>query len=363
MNSPTCDVLIIGAGPAGASLALSLCQNGLDVILAEKKSIIDHPVRCAELVTRNAASLFDFRIKGIDGHIDSMETYIGFIKEASSSAPGFMLNRKIFTSDLAARFVEEGGRLYKSSSFGSVSCRKSRGLSSILWQRQGPLEVRSKIVVGADGAASRVREGLAGREDRFMVAYQENIAIKAVPHKARVFFSPSIPGGYGWLFPKKSSINLGIGISKAAKADLRQAYSDFKRALIVKGFINGAEGAKKKAVSGLIPAGGMVQPVVLGGLVLVGDAAGLCHPITGSGIYNALYSARLASFYITEAARGKTGRLGPIMDEYRDAFGRSLNTALKKRELLDEEAKKGISSPDFNKLVKKTWIAFKQYWH
>lgn len=53
-----CDVLIIGAGPAGASAALFLSEKGIDVVLIDKKTEIDQPLRCAEFVPLNTLGLF-----------------------------------------------------------------------------------------------------------------------------------------------------------------------------------------------------------------------------------------------------------------------------------------------------------------
>jgi len=82
-NNIYCDVLIIGAGPAGASLAYYLTRstpynpnNHLKVVLVEKKNNIESPVRCAELVTANIAKLFDFKIRGVNCELDYMNTFL-----------------------------------------------------------------------------------------------------------------------------------------------------------------------------------------------------------------------------------------------------------------------------------------------
>ncbi|MGM0366938.1 MAG: FAD-dependent monooxygenase [Actinomycetota bacterium] len=385
MDMIECDVLIVGAGPTGASLALFLAENNVSTVLIEKKSRIDCPLRCAELVTRKIAGLFDFRIKGIDNRIDFMDTYIGFKKKAQSASPGFMLNREIFTRDLAERFIGAGGRFFASFRLVSIGPGTGQGINSgslpfFISVIEGPgrrFRVKSKIVVGADGPLSLVGKIMGSRNNRFLAGYQENIAARHFPpDRALVFFAPFIPGGYGWLFPKSESINLGIGMDTAGwskehkrpgvkGAAIREAFNYFKEAV----FPNQAEAGNLEykdtgGITGLIPVSGMVEKPVSGGLVLVGDAAGLCHPITGAGIYNAVYSSKIAAPYITGAvANGCPAELRGIKEAYISAWGRSLEAAYRNRKLLDAaEISPDMASRAFKQLVKKTWIAFREYW-
>ena len=93
-----CDVLIVGAGPAGASLAYYLIRDGIDAVIIERKKNAGSPVRCAEYVPSGISRLYDIPISGIDLTTTSMSTFIDFDKEKDIKAPGFMLDRKRFSS-------------------------------------------------------------------------------------------------------------------------------------------------------------------------------------------------------------------------------------------------------------------------
>ena len=98
--------------------------------------------------------------------------------------------------------------------------------------------------------------------------------------------------------------------------------------------------------------------------MLVGDAAGLSNPITGGGIYNAVYSSKLASEIIVKALSGNEYNIaGRIRKIYLSAFERNINTALARRKILDKaQVKDTMQLTDFYALTRRTWIAFKEYW-
>ena len=93
-----CNVLIIGAGPAGSSLAYYLTRDGIDTILIDRKSNAGSPVRCAEYVPAGISRLYDIPVSGIDLTTAYMSTFIDFEEEKEIKAPGFMLDRKRFSS-------------------------------------------------------------------------------------------------------------------------------------------------------------------------------------------------------------------------------------------------------------------------
>ena len=83
-----CDVLVIGAGPAGASLAYFLGREGIDTVLIDRKSDIDLPVRCAEYVPAAITRLFDIPLPGVKQVVSAMTTYIDYIEAGTLKAPG-----------------------------------------------------------------------------------------------------------------------------------------------------------------------------------------------------------------------------------------------------------------------------------
>lgn len=400
------DVAIVGAGPAGASLAYFLSDLDIKTVLIEKKKNADTPVRCAELVPKFFTSLFKDRIIGINNEINYMETYVEGKLINTIKSPAFILDRNVFINFLIKEFIKKGGTYLNSSTFMSIHYFKynnkryssnlinsnlNTGLTKknsekfstenysetaliSLKQRDKIIRLNSKILVGADGPVSTVAKvinSLTQKTDEllrnnfynrcFIAGFQENLTKqKGYENNTKIFFYPYLTCGYGWLFPKKDSINVGVGVSMETmrKNGLKNIYLRFKDELIKAAIINGRE--KQNAfISGLIPVCGKKNIISKNNIILIGDAAGLCNPITGAGNFNAAASARITSEFINKALKsGDYTILTQINREFNEYFERSLDHARERRIILEENWIKN----DFNDLIKKTWVSFKDYW-
>ncbi len=378
----SCDVLIIGAGPAGSSLASYLAGKGIKSILIDKKKRIDTPLRCAEYVPAAIGGLFESPIAGINCSTVSMDTYIDYKYANTISSPGFMLDRPVFLKSLVDGFRENGGKFMpgmKAVSFDGGY--DYPGMVSTVIQGPGGERsiIRSRIVVGADGPNSIVGKHIGSVVPGYVLGLGENIPVTARDKKKTfIFFSPEIEGGYGWLFPKEESTNLGVGCQftgnrKNINTALKKTYMDFKKKVFLMDFfdlpgsiVRLSPPVEASLTAGLIPASGMLKKTVSGSFILAGDAAGLTNPITGAGIYNAVYSAKIISDIISRVLKtGDPGLLAMVEKEYKDNFNTSLGRAVEKRKTLmsgwDPAAESGNKN-NFEKLIRKCWISFKDYW-
>ena len=440
-----CDVFVIGCGPAGASLALYLAQKNIKVIVSEKKKNLDIPVRCAGFVPVNIAGLFDFKIRGINNRTEFLETYAAknpsdkFHLISKTSAPGFILDRDTFINDIASRFTASGGELLKSTKVISIK-QTSDGftlhLSDLASKNQ--LAVKAKIIAGADGPLSIAGRLMGSSNKSFIPVILQNPAIILRNTDCnKVFLAPYISCGYGWLFPKTGSVNLGVGAffnrkkmqsinkdkNKLLDSDIHtcEVYSgnsiaiksdnsdssvkssfgrdscSFGKDIDSSNFNTGKYSANtfisikdilavftrhlefsgilpkdinpQQSITGLIPDSGIVEnPGTKDGFILCGDAAGLCNPITGAGIYNAVYSAKLASEIIAKAlSLNDLSILQETKEIYNSQFGNSINRALRKKFIQKNNWPRCIPDIDDNieflDLVRQTWISFKEYWH
>lgn len=406
----SCDVLIIGAGPAGASLAyfLSLCD--CKTILVEKKKVPDFPVRCAELVSKNLFSLFREKVKGINSEISSMQTYINGKMENEIPSPSVMLDREVFIDSLIQIFIKNGGIFLNPASFNRIiSFNKNKkeinpddfiknnfANNDTLVKKEAVIEKRkniifnnnsdsvnaavfkkdtdksiainAKIIACAEGFSGKLRgiiDKASFREDSssYVLAYQETIKKKnKYSDKAMIFFYPYIANGYGWVFPKRDTLNVGIGMgisdSNQNKENLQDRYNMFKKDIRTSGFISGGEKLIKN-ITGTAPCRGIRYPVSFLNFVFAGDAAGLCNPVTGAGIYNAVLSSKIISDNISGFLKtGDYNMLEEINQKIKSYFSSSIERALKKR----QEINKYWPGSDFERLIRRTWVSFKDYW-
>ncbi|MBC7110028.1 MAG: NAD(P)/FAD-dependent oxidoreductase, partial [Archaeoglobi archaeon] len=207
------DAIVVGAGPSGSFCAKTMAENGLDVLIVEKKQEIGTPLRCAEGVGKGAfiELLGEIDEKWIAMEIEGAEIYapdgtkITMVEEHSGNEVGYVLERKIFDRFLAEEAVRAGAELMvKTRATGLLmDGRRVRGVR--LSRRGESFEVESSLVIGADGV-----ESLVGRWAGINTALKPNdiescaqYLVKGIDVKpyCEFYLGKSIaPGGYAWVF-------------------------------------------------------------------------------------------------------------------------------------------------------------------
>jgi len=347
------DIMVIGAGPAGSSAARTAAQMGLRVLLIDKKQHPGFPVRCAELVSQWVLRHTPFPLRSI---IQSVETMIIHFPDGSSremKCPGYMLDRSRFDKEWASSAVLAGAEI----SMGTKALRCSS--QGVLIEKGAQKEwVRSKVVIGADGVHSTVARLAAKPPVRQMVALQYEIILFEPQSHVDIYFHPDYEGGYAWFFPKGNSANAGIGTIPSKTHLLPELLSGFLNHLKKSGKLPRIEIVSK--TGGSIPCQPREQ-TAFENILLVGDAAGHAHPITGAGILNAIIGGEIAGRVSAEAVnRGELSYLEQYETKWREIFGKTLQYGYVKRNFLEENWKE--SGFDFKILVRKTWAGFKEYY-
>lgn len=344
-----CDVLVVGAGPAGCSAAVAAAKLGVRTVIIDKRSVLGVPVQCAEHIPMPLAIETQLTPKSIAQEVAGTEVYIESEREAVTKAPGYILNREIFDRNLAAEALWNGARLLLDT---TAVRRTERG--ALVRKGTYESEIGCRIIIGADGPASTVGNWADQNNTRFVRAMQCRVRLCRPVQNCHICFEPEFDGGYAWLFPKGRAANVGIGVSSTER-NLHQLLHGFLERLRAKGMILPGE---DRYTAGLIPVGGPVSTVI-DNIMLVGDAAGQTHPISGAGIPQAVICGRLAGRGAARWVLENDAEQGRVYErEWTRIYGSALDEARKKREKMEAEWGRG----DFRELVRRSWIGFKEYY-
>jgi geranylgeranyl reductase family protein len=285
---PRYDAIVVGAGPAGSTAAYRLAVAGASVLLLDRARFPrDKP--CGGGVTIRALRQLPFTIDPVvEEVVSSFELRIGHRRgfERTAGAPlALMTQRRWLDLHLAERAVAAGAELRD-----GVKVTRARGTS--VEADGGWLE--GTVLIAADGANGVVARslGLAVDCDR-PVSLEGSIPYGPVPRERYagrlVLEFGTVPGGYGWVFPKGDHVNVGVGGWASEGPRLREHLA---RLCGVHGIDAGAlQGVRGHRLPLRRPGSALAE----GRVALIGDAAGLVDPLSGDGIYEAFLSARLAS--------------------------------------------------------------------
>ncbi len=299
---PDIDVLVVGAGPAGAVAAWEAKQASpeLDVVLLERDRAVGSPVRCAEGV--GDAGLREFA--NPDGADWAARKITRVIFQAPDDTEvlvaergvGWILDRTRFDAYLAAEAAAAGAQVLVGAEATGMS-RNGDGRWHVCVKERGQDAVyRARVVIGADGVETMVGRW-AGLDTRVPSRDMESCAqyvlqgIECDPDAIYLQFSEAIaPGGYAWIFPKAVGVaNVGLGLV-ALKTDGRNA-RQYLDAWVARRFPTAARTGY--TVGGVI-VHTTIKKTYADGVMVAGDAAHMINPLSGGGITNAMKAGRLA---------------------------------------------------------------------
>ena len=347
------DVLCVGLGPAGARAAAAAARAGLAVVAVDRRRSAGLPVQCAEFVPALIGSTVRTLADSVRQSIRAMETRIETaLPDLTDPFPGQMLDRAAFDAALVAEAAAAGAVCRFGVTARAVGPDGSVTLSDASC-------VRAHLLIGADGPRSTIGRAIGSVNRRLVETRQITVPLFAAHDATDIFLSRDIPGGYGWLFPKRDVANVGAGVDPPHRGRLKAIVDTLHRTLAESGRV----GHEVLAITGgAIPVGGMVKPAgALGAtrVLLAGDAAGLANPVTGAGIAAAVLSGTLAGELAAEAVRGSPGALAAYEEELDALFGAALARAVRRRDEL-AEAMKDASAPAA--ALRRGWVAYPEYW-
>jgi geranylgeranyl reductase family protein len=318
------DVVIVGAGPAGAAAAILLAEHGLDVVVLDRAAL-PRPKVCGEYLSPEAARLLDrlgvlktldasgaaaiagMRITAPDGtRITGHYRAIGGWRPYRQHAIG--VGRETLDAAMVERVRGVPVELREHTRVVDVLVERGRAVGVRAEDREGePLTVRARVVLGADGRSSVVAHRLGCRHPHplsrmALVTYVGGLAdCRAL---GEIFVDPPDYAILNPLAPDR--VNLGLVVPLAHAARWSHRLDDFLAARVrqLPHLARRLEGAERVApIRALGPLAHRVKPPREDGVLLVGDAAGFYDPFTGEGVFAALRSAELATETIARALR------------------------------------------------------------
>jgi geranylgeranyl reductase family protein len=350
----SCDVLVIGAGPAGSAAAITLARAGLDVVLVDQH-VFPRDKICGDGLIPDAHNAL--RKLGVLDEVMAQAQPSGFVgcigpRGGRIDVPGALavLPRKELDLILCRAAVTAGARMFAPVRFmapieADDGSGEKRVVGATLQHGETTRALLARWVVLASGAVPQalMAAGMSTRTTPSGVAlrgYVKNDAMVGRIDKLEVVWHRAVTPGYGWIFPCPNGVfNIGVGIAdshnatrggKLAKRELnlRQVMDDFKRVyapareLMETGTLLGAmKGAPLRCT---LEGARFARP----GLLVAGEAAGSTYSFTGEGIGKAMETAILAAEAVLSGApeaqvreRYETGLLAlkPRFDLYQRA--------------------------------------------
>jgi geranylgeranyl reductase family protein len=292
------DVIVVGAGPAGSTAAAHLARAGLRVALLEEHPEVGVPVHCSGLVSPRA-----LETAGISENAIALRRYRqariwgpggGTLWVRSGSVQAVAIARDRFDQLLAGRATGAGANLMLETRAQSFE-RVNGHLRVQAGTPQGELFLEAPLLIGADGANSRVARWLGhGRRQEVIPAAKVDITFAGRgTDEVEIFVGKAVaPGWFGWVIPttdRCATIGVGTGGvgTRVSLRDCLPGFLDLVRERFGEFEIEGV----RRAPIPLGPARDFVDD----GVLLVGAAARQTKPTTGGGVYLGVRAARLAA--------------------------------------------------------------------
>ncbi|MFL2947324.1 MAG: geranylgeranyl reductase family protein [Candidatus Poseidoniales archaeon] len=290
------DVIVIGGGPAGSTVARYAAASGASVLVIDGRDPIGSPLQCGELVPSND------EMKRLCPDVPDMDDLFQTPKEAISRISSKM--HIVPPSGKPLKFDFEGLVLNRvAHDEALVELAKQSGATYLVDSHVERIDGNEVIVRGGGTYSAKVIVGAGGHNDPLRRDHWDESSLK-IPVKfvlmdgdfgeaVELHFGSMAPGGYAWMFPKSSGANIGLGIQRSfSKGRSLNQYADE--------FISKYDGEISFRGAGSLPMSGTIRTFVKGNYMLVGDAAGMVLPSNGAGITIAMVGGRIAGQVIAE---------------------------------------------------------------
>ncbi len=299
------DVLVVGAGPAGAMTAKWAAKSGARTLMLEKRQEIGSPVRCGEGMSKSWLAEVGIQpsSRWINVEVEGARIYspaekvLEINEKHAGNEVGYVVERDAFDKQLAIDAANAGAEVMLKTSAVELLRDDGRFVGVRAKQFGESFEIRAPVVVGADGFESQVGRW-AGLPTNLQLRDMDSCLqyrMTNVDCDARYcdfFLGTVAPGGYVWVFPKGDGLaNVGIGVQVSkikSPADVKMYLDRW-----IAHHPGYAKGKTIDMVGGGVSISAPLKQTVTNGVMLVGDAARMIDPLTGGGIANGCIVGKL----------------------------------------------------------------------
>jgi geranylgeranyl reductase family protein len=359
MSSPDFDLIIVGAGPAGCTTALSLANAGLKIALVDK-AVLPAEKICGDALSGTVLNVLkrlpdcfeDFlklepktpswgiRFAAPNGGL--LDVPFILQRKPETPPPGYICKRKIFDGFLQQK-VREFTPFSVISNFQVKQILREKEFFILKGENE---ELRCRMIVGADGTHSTVGRILGGHSlnhKQYCIgarAYYTGVRDLHPQQFIEMHFLEDLLPCYLWIFPMGDGLaNVGLGILyEKMKAETEPLSAMLQQIIHTHPTLSArfAEAQMKgKIESHGLPFGPDPKAISGDGFLLAGDAASLVDPFSGEGIGNAMVSGEIAAGMIREAFMTNDFTAG-FLTQYDERIRRRLLRELKTSQRIHE---------------------------
>jgi len=325
-----CDIVVVGAGPGGATAAEKLAHFGFNVVVFEKSAVPGANNVCAGMFCMSCANHFSLDPSVFERVIHKEIHFFDTQAIELENEEGVVtVLRDRFDPYLAERAVGSGAELRTDTRVTDINVLGT-GQAEVRFLTGGQGKegrLRCRAVVLADGPMSLSRKfpGLGFHATQEFLSFAFSCDVEAggntMNHFEMYFDRALADWGYGWVFPKKDMLNFGLVCrvpefeenKSLLKQRLRYFMEEHPRASRV---LAGRGLIRKRGA--MIPQK-MATKICQDSLVVVGDAAGMADSVFGGGIENAMYAAEMAATVLKSALEQDRLDSG-FLKQYQDAW-------------------------------------------
>lgn len=300
------DTVVVGAGPIGGYVAGKIAEKNNKVVIFEKKRRIGTPVNCAGLVSPRVFDFLDIQkekviqntLKGANIHSPSDN----ILTIGGNRVHAHAIDRTKFDNEIIKKSKEKGVQVFLENNV--LSAQKIGEYIEITTSKK--LEVKTKLVIGADGPYSKIRDRFILPEPKeFLRGIGAEITNTNLnPEFVEIFVGEKIaPGFFAWIIPTNNKgTTARVGLCTNQNISPKFYFQNFLKNKNTKQFLKNIKIIKY--IGGVIPLG-FLKKTYASNVLIVGDAAAQVKPTSGGGIYTGLVSANHCAKVALEALQKK----------------------------------------------------------